>query len=114
MLTTKFPTPVKLLTLFAQTSTDPVEDMVDMKTFSHHTLTVETALNTTSQVGPTALPRNQSAQSATKLATGHQNATAVNHHQRQVIRKGAIMEHGMEPLDNTQDLARRPIPSTTM
>ena len=82
MLTTKFPTLERLLMLFAQTSTDPAEDVVDMDKLSHHTLTAETALSATSQVGPTALPRNQSARSATGLAIGHPNAVVVNHHQR--------------------------------
>ena len=114
MLTTKFQTLERLLTLFAQTGTVPAEDVVDMDRLNHHTQTAETALNATSQVGPTALPRNQSAQSATGLATGHPKAVVVNHHQRRVICRGVIMEHDAELLDNTQEPARKQMPLTSM
>ena len=113
LLTTKFPILERLLTLFTWISTDPAEDVVDMDRLSHHTLTVETVLNATSQVGSTDLPRNQSAQSATGLATGHPDAMVVNHHQRRMICRGAIMEYNVEPLDNTQDLARKQMPLTS-
>ena len=94
------------LTQFDMTDNDPAEDTVDKDTHNHHTLNVDTAPDATSQGDLTALPGNQSAQSATRLAIGSLSAEAEDHHPRQTTPREVSVEPDEEPPEGDLDTPR--------
>ena len=84
-------------------------DTEDKDTHNHHTLNVETALDATSQADLTALPGNQRAQSATRLAIGSPNAEVEDHHPKQMTPREVSVEPDVGPPGDDPDTKRGPI-----
>ena len=96
-------------TQFDRTDNNPAEDMVDKDTHNHHTLNVDTAPDATSQADLTALPGNQSARSATRLAIGSLSAEAEDYHPRQTTPREVSVEPNEEPPEGDLDTTRGPM-----